>query len=190
MIALVKKLPQAQQRPQGMRPLLCGYAPACSDDEYTALPCIRESEERPAWVGYASFSERVEEKAMRKLEKLGIDILPPITLTSFLLQIGYSDLDKDTLSTIEALICMNLLDDAFGIERAYQVLSGMQGCTLDAVRTKLSYHLKRHYDTARKNLQALSGIMPSAHYEGNKLFIITLGHAYTVFCMRQGYSLF
>ena len=186
----VEKLPQVVEQPRGMRPFRCGYGVVCTEEEDTALVSVRETDEKAALMGYASFSESVEEKAMRKLERVGIEILPPTTLTDFLLQIGYSDLTKDTLSTIEALICMNLLDDAFWIERAYHALAEMQGCTLDAVRTKLTYQLKRHYDVARKNIQALCGIAPSTHYEGNKLFIITLGHAYTAYCTRHGCSLF
>ena len=178
-----------QQEVQDAHPLRVGYAATCPE-ESTALPCVREENDEAISFGYASFSERVEEKAMRKLEKLGIDVLPPTTLTDFLLKIGYSDLNKDALATVEALVCMNLLDDSFWIEREYNSFAEMQGCTLDAVRTKLTYHLKRHYDEARQTIQALCGITPSAHYEGNKLFIITLGHAYTVYCSRQGCSLF
>ena len=190
MIATVEKLPQTTLLPQGIRSVRFGYAPVCAADACAALPCVREKDDKTALFGYAAFSERVEEKAMRKLEKLGIDILPPVTLTDFLLQIGYSDLNKDALATVEALICMNLLDDVFWIERAYQCFAEMQGCTLDAVRTKLTYQLKRHYDVARKNIEAICGITPSEHYEGNKLFIITLGHAYTAYCIRHGHSLF
>lgn len=181
-----------EEKPLRMSLSLFGYAVGVAeDDDYKpAVPCIRETDEKAATLGYVSFSESVEEKAMRKLDAVGIAVLPPAHLTDFLLQIGYSDLSKDALSTVEMLVCMALLDDCFWIERAYHNVGEMQGSSLDAVRTKLTYQFKRHYDKTRTQIEALCGITPSAHFEGNKLFVITLGYAYGKFCEKHGLPLF
>lgn len=184
-------VPAYVQPVRNTRPVLYGYVSNVTEDDCNGrMPCVRETDDKAPMLGYVSFSESVEEKAMRKLDAVGIAVLPPAHLTDFLLQIGYTDLNKESLSSVEMLVCMALLDDSFWIERAYHNIGEMQGCSMDAVRTKLTYQFKRHYDKARAQIEALCGITPSAHFEGNKLFVITLGYAYSKFCEQKGLSLF